>query len=263
MVRFNGSRAAFDIDVLALRFATAHVPIPRVLEVGETDSRFYAVSERAFGTFLEDLAPAEMEAALPSVLEMLDALQAADTSGSVGFGPWDLVGNSRYRSWSEYLLDVESEASDDLRAGWRENLARSPTAERAWHQGAGELKELADLCPDERSLVHSDLLNRNVFVAGGRVAALIDWQCAMYDDHLYDLAWFTFWAPWHPGVAAVDLRTRALERHRVHGLDVTGFDSRIRCYELHIGLRHLVYNAWRNDLANLEGTARRTLDVLG
>ena len=110
--------------------------------------------------------------------------------------------------------------------------------------------------------MHSDLLNRNAFVSDGRVTALIDWHCAMYGDFLYDLAWLTFWASWHPGVKAADFRASASHRYADFGLVVPDFDARMRCYELHIGLRHLVYNAWRDDGANLEGTARRTLEVI-
>ena len=165
-------------------------------------------------------------------------------------------------SWREYLLDVKSEAPGNLRSGWRDTLARSEVAVRAFTAGMDALEALVSRRPDHRNLLHSDLLNRNVFVSGGRVTAMIDWQCAMYGDFLHDVAWLTFWAPWHPGVAAADFRSRAFDRYCELGLAVSHFEDRMRCYEIHIGLRHLVYNAWRGDLPNLEGAARRTLEVI-
>ena len=62
---------------------------------------------------------------------------------------------------------------------------------------------------------------------------------------------------------AADFRASAVQHYADFGLVVPVFDARMQCYELHIGLRHLVYDAWRDDVANLEGTARRTVEVIG
>ena len=261
-MRFNRDREAFDIDVLALRFASPALPMPCVLEVGEAEGGYYAISERAFGDFLEDLPAARMKAAVPSVLAILDALRTADTSGSTGFGPWDAKGDGRHRSWADFLVAVDEGTPPPFCTTWQRDLAASEPAERTFHQGMRELEALAVRCPDRRELIHSDLLNRNAFVSGARVAALIDWQCALYGDHLFDLAWLTFWAPWHAGLAAVRIRERAFDHWHATGVELTDFDLRLRCYEIRIGVSHLVYNAWRRDLPNLEATARRTLQVL-
>lgn len=262
VVRFNPDRQSFDVDLLALRFASPALPIPAVLEVGESAGGYYAISERAFGDFLEDLPPERMEATVPSLLATLDALRTADTSASTGFGPWDGNGDGRNSTWAEFLLAVEGGTPEAFRTTWRGELARSRLAETAFDEGMRELGRLARRCPNQRGLVHSDLLNRNAFVSGARITALIDWQCALYGDHLYELAWFTFWAPWSPGIAAAGLRDRALNHWRAAGVDLTDVDLRLRCYEIRIGVAHLVYNAWRRDLPNLEGTARRTVEVL-
>lgn len=262
VVRFNSDPHTFQLDRLAQRFASPALPIPTVLEVGEAGGAWYAVSERAFGEFLEDLPPERMLQAVPSLLQTLDALRTADTSGSTGFGPWDPGGNGCNRTWAEFLLDVHAGTPPEFRACWRQDLARSEAAETAFREGMRELQALAGRCPDLRGVVHSDLLHHNVLVSGTRLAALIDWQCALYGDHLFELAWFTFWAPWHPGIAAAGLRERALDRWRAAGVDLRAVELRLRCYELRIGVTHLLYNGWRQDLPNLEATARRTLQVL-
>jgi hygromycin-B 4-O-kinase len=261
VVRFNPLRASFDLDLVAPRFASAGLPIPAVIEIGEVDGGWFAISERVDGEFLEDLSPAGMEAALPAVLDMLEALRAADTSESIGFGPWDASGQGTYTSWREYLIDVECGVPAELRGGWQDVVAGTALGQSAFDAAVAEVVRLAPGCPGHRHVVHSDLLNRNVFTSTGRVTGVIDWQCAMFGDHLYDLAWFTFWAPWHPGVASIDWRRRALDRFRSTGADLNDADARLRCYEAHIGLRHLIYNAGR-DRADLDAAARRTLEVL-
>ena len=75
------------------------------------------------------------------------------------------------------------------------------------------------------------LLNRNVLVAGdgSRLVAVFDWGCSAYGDFLYEVAWFTFWAPWHAGLAAIDFRSVMRGHYDATGLDVPFFDERLRC----------------------------------
>ena len=45
---------------------------------------------------------------------------------------------------------------------------------------------------------------------GSRLTAVFDWGCYALGDFLYEVAWFTFWAPWHAGLAAIDFRSAVL-----------------------------------------------------
>ena len=38
-----------------------------------------------------------------------------------------------------------------------------------------------------------------------RLEAVFDWGCSLAGDFLYEVAWFTFWAPWYPALDAIDL----------------------------------------------------------
>ena len=254
IARFNPEREAFDLDVFAERFRSATIPIPAIVTVGEGPDGYFAVSERAFGDFLEELDAERFRAVRPALVRLLEALRSADTAGTNGFGPWDAAtGDGRYPRWRDYLLDVEAEVPGRSVDSWRDKLRQSPLAADAFDRGMDALHELAPACPELRSVVHSDLLNRNVLVQGGAITAVIDWQCAMYGDHLYDLAWFGFWAPWHAGVSGAGLGALATEADA---------RLRMRCYEVHIGVRHLIYNAWRRGVgADLDAVARRTLEV--
>ena len=50
--------------------------------------------------------------------------------------------------------------------------------------GLAALRDLAKGLNTERSVVHSDLSNRNVLVDGDRITAVFNWGCAMYGDFL-------------------------------------------------------------------------------
>jgi hygromycin-B 4-O-kinase len=93
------------------------------------------------------------------------------------------------------------------------------------------------------------------------VTAVYDWGCSVFGDYLYDLAWFTFWAPWMIGFSQLDLAKRVRSHHREIGVDVTNFDERLRCYELHIGVEHLAYQTVMNDPAERIKVAAR-LDAI-
>ena len=98
---------------------------------------------------------------------------------------------------------------------------------------------------------------------GSRLAGVFDWGCSAYGDFLYEIAWFTFWAPWHPGLAAAGFRPVIRAHYRATGVEVPGFAERLRCYELHIGLTHLAYCAFAaNREDDLRAVAQRTREIL-
>jgi hygromycin-B 4-O-kinase len=70
-----------------------------------------------------------------------------------------------------------------------------PERARPFDAAVARLKDMVASCPEERHLIHSDLLHYNVLVAGDQISAVFDWGCALYGDLLYDVAWLTFWAP--------------------------------------------------------------------
>jgi hypothetical protein len=61
---------------------------------------------------------------------------------------------------------------------------------------------------------------------------------------LYDIAWLSFCRPWTLGMKDVDLKAAALRFFSETNADVSNFDDRVRCYEVHIGLGSIAYNAF-------------------
>jgi len=262
VARFSAVDADFRKDQVASAYASAKLPTPRVLAVGTAFGGFYAVSERAPGSFLDEIDGEGMRRLLPSLLGLLDGLREADISRSVGFGSWGVDGNAQHATWRAALLDFGQQGSNISRTrGWRPRLASSPGAQAAFDEATARLATLSAACPTQRYLVHSDLLNFNVLVVDDRVSALIDWGSALYGDFLFDLAWLTFWQPWYPAWSAIDFRAEALWHYASIGLDVPDFEVRMQCYEIAIGLDNLAYSALTGHWAQLETVAQRTLAI--
>jgi len=261
IVRFGAIDEDFRKDERAARFAAVDLPIPRVTEVGQAFAGHYAISERAFGAFIDDLGGDQMRATLPSLLATLDAIRRVDVSATSGWGGWGVDGEAPYPSWRAALLDVAIDRSPPGGPGWRGPLAASPTGDGPFDEAFATLDVLLDDDPPERSLVHGDLLNRNVLVRDGRVSAVFDWGCGTYGDFLYDHAWFAFWQPWYPAWAGIAFRDETRRHLDAIGLDVPGFDDRFRACLIHIGLAGQAYNAWMGRFANVAEIAARTTAV--
>lgn len=255
-IRFGHYVDDFHKDQLAYRYATTNLPIPAVLGVGKAFDGYYAISTRVYGVPLESVDAAQWCALVPSVVAALEVMRLADLSDTVGFGGWNAHGQAGDASWSSRLLTVGDDNPNLRSHGWRQKLATLPDGEAAFVWGYDRLKQVVtDAVP--RSLLHCDLVNRNVLVDDERITGIFDWGCSVYGDHLYELAWFEFWAPWYAQIDIVYLRT-VLEQHW-HAIGYVPHHKEARltaCY-LHIGLDHLAYNAHLGDWAALRATAER------
>jgi hygromycin-B 4-O-kinase len=263
VVRFSALDEDFAKDRLAARYHGPDLPIPRVLELGAGLGGYYAISERLYGEYIDGVDEAEMRALLPAVFAALDAMRLADVSDSSGYGLWDANGVGMFPNWRQFLLDVAVERPDERIAGWREALEASPTGAGPFDAAYERLASLVEYVPEDRHLIHSDLLHFNVLVQDDRITAVLDWGCGLYGDFLFDLAWLCFWAPWFPAWDAIDFRVEALRHYQAIGLQVPRFEERLLAYELYIGLGGQAYQAYKGQSRwdDLEATARRTLKL--
>jgi hygromycin-B 4-O-kinase len=242
VIRIGAHRDDFERDRRAAALATADLPVPEVLALDDAAVGSWCVSTRARGTPLEHLDSAGWERALPSILAMLAALAAVDVTDQPGWGSWDGSGRAPHPSWEAVLLAVGIDDDPEYRvAGWRAALDAHPEDAALHRQGLAVLAELAADLDPPRGLVHGDLVNRNVLVARDRVTAVFDWGCARYGDPLFDVAWLDVWAPWHPAIAEVRFRERALAHLGAHDVDLTDADARIRASQISILVEALGY----------------------
>jgi hygromycin-B 4-O-kinase len=234
------------------------LPIPRVLEVGETESGFYAVSERVPGKHLDELKEPELRLVLPKLFDALYELQKLDLTDTQGVGLWRPDGAGP--SWGAELLSV-AEPRDRL-AGWRERLDASPQEARVFDAGLERLRQLAPQLSEYRGIVHNDLLNRNVLVDKGRLTGVIDWGNAFYGDPLYDNALFLYWWSWYPEWQEIDLQ-EILDRHwDKYGGRPPQLEERLLCCLIHVGLDHIAYSAFRQRPENMRRHAEQLLTYI-
>jgi hygromycin-B 4-O-kinase len=255
VIRFGEHGDDDEKDRIAGSWNHPGLPVPHVLEVGSAFGGAYAISERVEGSPIEGLDGVGWQQSLPSLFKVLEALRDIELPGA-GFGRWRPDGSAPHRSWRDSLLAIADGPADSRIHGWREALTAVPDREAHFNAGYDRLLELVPACPEVRHVVHGDLTAGNTLVADGTVTGVIDWGNSLAGDPLYDVAWLTYWAPWHPGCAGIDLHAMAKQR-----FDDGNFDLRVRCYEIHIGLDAQQYNAFSRRWDMLNATAERTLQL--
>lgn len=256
VIRFGNHVDDFEKDQVAYRYHSAALPIPQVFEIGQVFGGYYAISTRTYGITLESLNAVQWQATIPSLVGVLERLRTADLSTTSGWGGWGAAGDAPMRRWSEHLLAVADDTPDRRTHGWRKQLETWPEGEATFVWGFDLLKQVvSDAVP--RCLLHCDLINRNVLVHDNKISGVFDWGCSLYGDHLYELAWFEFWAPWQPELDVAALRAALEQRWREVGYTPADKAARLMAAYLHIGLDHLAYNAYTGNEVNLSGTAAR------
>ena len=264
VIRWSEVADNFERDAVAARFTSDSLPVPPITEIGRGLHIFFAISPFVGGAYLEALSSTELENTLPSLLKMLRALRALDLSGSAGFGFWNKERKGSHDSWKAFLLDDKNESEGSLIKGWKANLEASSMGMDAYQKLWKMFVPFVERCPEERFLVHSDLLNRNVLSSSGAITAVLDWGSSFYGDSLYDVAWFMFCEHWFPHFQDVRVSQRLLEDFidDPHA-NTANVDARLMCYKLDIGIGSIAYNAFKKDWKNAEEAASYTLKLLG
>ena len=192
------------------KLATPALPIPDVLDVGQApgaeaaDGLFYCISTRALGEPLELCSNDEWRTVVERVADTLEAMHAL-TPAAVD------TAVASVSPWEKQLLSIERDDLDPRGAGWPAKLATSKRGSAAFQLGLAHLREL-DVGEVALTLVHGDLINRNVHIDDGTITGIFDWGCQRWGDHLFDLAWFDFWSPWFPNLDIGVLREARRER---------------------------------------------------
>ncbi len=260
VARFGAYDEDFEKDAFAARYSSSTLPVPPILEWGPALGGFYAVAPRMHGEHIDGLDEARMRRVLPSLFAALDAMRAVDLSASWGFGGWRADGRTSHRSWREWLLGFVDQPATRGAPGWRELLKDTPRSIAAFEEGYARLLGRVDQCPEERHLIHNDLINRNVLVEGNRISAVLDWGSSTYGDSLFEIAILIFYQPWFPAWRNIDFAAEARAHYDAIGLDVPHFNERLSCYTLRIGLDDMAYSAFRERWEKVAAITTRVLE---
>lgn len=261
VLRLSTSTAGFEADRAAMTFSAPDLPVPRVVEIGRAFGVGYAISDRHYGRFLEDVRAEESPRSGPMLGSLLRALRAIEERPdlSVSSQTADLAPQD---SWRNHLIRQLVDDGTSRNAGWRAALRQDTELERVFRACEARITELLDACTERRHVVHGDLLYQNVLISedASTVTGVFSWKRSVRGDFLYDTAYCTFFSPWYPGVSAADpwavtLSALTPEQRRDAG-------ARHHCYELTIGASHLGGYLWTNDEQNLRAAQRRLIEIL-
>src|SRR3989338_3316461 len=261
VLRWCNASQTFERDAVASSFSCKAMPVPKITDTGTKFDKFFAISEFAQGDFIETLNSTALENTLHALFDLLDAVRNVDLSKTSGCGGWDKNGNGNHKSWKEFLLDVKSNLGGNLPGGWYTNLANSTVGTKIFDELYTQLESQVNICHEVRELIHSDLLHCNVLVSDAKISAVIDWQCSLYGDSLYDIAWFVFYAPWYPQFTAVKLCPKLLGHFESVAAHTANVKARLLCYQLHIGLGSMAYNSFKKDWKAAEKIGEYTLTL--
>lgn len=259
VIRFGRHGDDFGKDRVMAARASPALPIPRFVEMGAALGGWFAVTERARGEFLDELSGAAIGAALPAVFDALSAIRDIAVPASAGAGMWHADGSTDRASWREALLAIANDEPGGRTHRWRARLEASPTGAAPFDAALDRLTALVDRCPEDRAIVHNDLLYRNVLVQGDRISAVFDWANSQYGDHLYDLAWLIYWWPWFPRWQHIDIEDEVRRYLAGRGEAWDDVAERLLTYRIHVGLDAQAYNAFTGHYDELARNAHDTL----
>jgi hygromycin-B 4-O-kinase len=262
VIRFAATDEDFKKDKKVGDYATATLHVPRIVEIGEALSGYFAISERNHGIFLDDLDADQMRRTLPSLLRSLDEIREIDLSGTKGYGWWEAEGAASCATWQEYFIGKLEDKPGDRTHGWRKKLESSPIGTESFDKAQAGLETLIDDLPSERHLLHTDFLYRNVLVQNDEISVLIDWGNSMYGDFLYDIAQLIYWWPWFPAWKDINIKQEILNHYAEIGLKIPNLEKRLLCYQIHIGLDAQKYSAFTERWDYLKQNTEQTLSLL-
>ncbi len=264
VLRLSDMREGFEIDRAAMRFTSPAIPVPEIVEIGSAFDRSFAISRRHYGRFIETAPTSDSAAVTQTLATLLRALRTQTPARGCDVNWYDPE-PSTGMTWHAWLRSGLVDSPDRTVHGWRAKLAADPRMDRLFQTCEERIEALLPTCPERRDLIHGDLLHQNVLVSDDarRVTAIFSWKCSALGDFLFDVAWCTFWSPWHPAIDPADLWQRTLTAPDLSEDDRRDAPLHHHCYELQIAASHFGWNVWTgNDqaLVRLAAETDRLLD---
>ena len=255
VVRVGGSADDYARDRLATGWAGPTLPIPDFVDAGVWRDAPFAITRFVVGEPLDRLDADGWSGVLDSLTDALAALGSVEL-GHRNFGPFHPDGSAPWATTADWLADRFEQGPAAL-VGWADRLAEHPDVAACYWDTVARIAAHVAVVPTTPRPVHTDLGAGNTLVAGGRVAAVIDWGNAAAGDPAADVATLTFWAPWHGDCPEARLRAQLCEP--LAGDHVV---ERVALWELVELAESLRWNAWRATLGDVPALLGRA-EALG
>jgi hygromycin-B 4-O-kinase len=242
VIRLSHTSENFHRDKIASRWSSPNLPIPQIIKIDRYQNYHYAISPYFSGVAFESLSIADLEQTIPNFISMMTALQTVNLDSFTGYGTITPAGKGAFGSWSEALLDVNSDRPDNLVHGWKKKLAEIPETYNKYEWFYKQLEKLVKYCPEHKRVIHSDLLYQNLLVHNHKINAVLDWGCSMFGDPVYDIAIFDFFEPWFPAFTQVNLIPRMRQSFLEQSPDNRhSFEERMVACQIHLTLGNIMF----------------------
>lgn len=203
-------------------FASSHVPIPKILGIGEIEAGlYYSISERVSGKTLDKFNTDQINNLMPQIIDTLDHIHQTAPLGS-GYGNIELSGNAKSSTWREKMEknlvteDEETTSAEFYKEDYAEKLR-------------SEVRALLSVVSEVRNLIHCDYGFENTVSDGVSINGVIDWEHATYGDFMYDVAWLDYWN------AKQGYATAFKQYYDQQNRKVDNFNERLMMYKIFIG----------------------------
>jgi len=253
ILRVNPNQSGFQKDRWCFQqFHSEELPIPEILEIGSFSPHYaYSISHRLSGITLEDSAIPTLQQLTPYVSQVWRVISQAPLPSSEGFGPFDECGHATFSSWQSFLQSTVHGKDQQWDHLFTSNLLDATALQPVMQS----YLQLTEHCPEERKLVHGDFGSNNVLTDGQKITGVLDWDCALYGDPLFDVAGSFFWSPW------LDCMRIQSEFFQQTLQSEANFARRLQCYQLRCGLEEIHENALAGNQKLLNWLLNRTMQI--
>jgi hygromycin-B 4-O-kinase len=234
VIRVDSYVHDFEKDKYAYEhFSTPTLIIPKIISLGEMEKGiFFCISKKLEGIPLDKLDEKELRDTFPQLASVLREIHLTDISKTSGYGSWDLSGNAIRKSWKESLLSLK----DSKYFVWEKLFNEGIYDRGLFINSFAKISALSKYVSEERFLVHGDYGFNNILVKGNKILGVIDWALSKYGDFIYDIAWLAFWED------RLDYG-HLFKKYYEGYMDLSNYEERLLCYELHVGLSSSVFLA--------------------
>ena len=253
ILRVNPNQSGFQKDRWCFQqFHSEELPIPEILEIGSFSSHYaYCLSRRLPGITLEDSAIPTLQQLTPYVSQVWKVIHQSLLPSSEGFGPFNECGHATFSSWQSFLQSTIRGKDQQWDHLFASNLLDATALQPVMHS----YLRLTGHCPEERKLVHGDFGSNNVLTDGKKITGVLDWDCALYGDPLFDVAGSFFWSPW---LDCMRIQSEFFQRTL---RNEANFAVRLQCYQLQCGLEEIHENALAGNQKLLNWLLNRTMQI--
>lgn len=250
--------ANFEKEAFIARLlASSGIPMPPIVSIGRLGELHYAISLKAAGMPLDQLAPTEFAALVPELIRVLDAIHAVDVGATDGYGVIGDDGRGLFPTWRRYIEAIREEGPDwEFYGKWHRLFEASFLEREVFDLLYARMTRLLDHCPEERALVHGNFGFGNALARDGKITAVLDWIDAKYGDFLFDIARLDFWA------VGASFAAVFRDHYDRMGVPVPAYTECVRCCQHYIGLDALRFFAKAQDEQAFRWARERLLSSL-